>query len=103
MKSSVFDFRSYKEFLFWYVDGASKSRGARTQLAAHAGCQSAYISQVLNGAAHLSLEQAEKISRGIGQTSEEGTYFLLLIQHDRAGTPSLKSHFSNQIQEILDK
>lgn len=97
---SIFDFRSYKDFLSEVSRG---ERGSRSRLAEAMNCHSAYVSQVLNGNAHLSLEQGEQVSRFLGLNKEEAHFFLLLVQYDRAGTAPLKSYFDVQIKEAVKK
>ena len=38
--------------------------------------------------------------RFLGHATDEAHYFLLLIQHERAGTPSLRRYFSEQIEQV---
>jgi len=64
-------------------------------------CQLTYVSQVLNGKAHLSLEQATKLARYLNFTKDETRYFLALVQKARAGTNELKLFFEEQLSEIL--
>lgn len=66
------------------------------------GCQTAYISQVILGQAHLSAEQAEKLAQFLKFSEEETGYFLLLVQKDRAGTESLHRHCLKQIKKTQD-
>jgi uncharacterized protein (TIGR02147 family) len=75
-------------------------KGMKTTLAKVLCCQPTYISQVLNGNAHLSLEQAEGANKFFGHTKDECHYFLLLLQKERAGTITLKKYFEEQIQDL---
>lgn len=59
--ASIFDYSDYKAFIL-SVD-QSRPRGFRKSLAAAIPCQTAYVSQVLNGGAHFNLEQAEAAGR----------------------------------------
>lgn len=95
---SVFDFNDYKEFLAAF-EKARKSfeRGFRSRLATQLGCQSGYISHVLNGSAHLSLEQAMRASAFLNLNDKERKYFLLLVEFGRAGTKELKEHFKTEL------
>ena len=77
--------------------------GPKTKLSEFIGCQLAYISQVLNGDAHLSLEQAEACNRFFGHNKREGIYFFSMLLHAKAGTPQLKLFFLEQINEILEE
>ncbi|MGE3610452.1 MAG: TIGR02147 family protein [Bacteriovoracaceae bacterium] len=103
MKKTTFDYKHYKEFLRDSLEARGQERGIRSRLAEAVSCHTAYVSQVLNGHAHFSLEQAELITRFLNLNSEETQFFLLLVQYDRAGTPNLKIHFEKQLQEIKNK
>lgn len=99
MTKSVFDFSDYKRYLTHMLQG----RGQRAQLAKHVACQTAYLSQVLNDEAHFSLEQAFATNEFLGHDRQEGEYFLLLVQRQRAGSPGLRAHFETQRQSILQR
>jgi uncharacterized protein (TIGR02147 family) len=71
-------------------------------MARSVGCQTAYISQVILGQAHLSAEQAEKLAQFLKFSEEETGYFLLLVQKDRAGTESLRKHCLKQIKKTQE-
>jgi uncharacterized protein (TIGR02147 family) len=100
-KLYVFDFNNYKDFLRHVAGGKIFRRGIKTKFAKAAECQSTYISQVLHGKSHLSLEQAERISRFLGHTKEETQFFLLLLNKDRSGSKELKAFFSQQIEDRI--
>lgn len=102
-EKSLFDFSDYKAFLRFKVGEKSARRGQKAALAEAAGCQATYISQVLNGPAQLSPEQALAVNEHFGHSKEEAHFFLLLLQRDRAGTTKLKQYYTEQIQEVLDR
>lgn len=104
MSQSIFESESYKAYLDQALELRSASeKGQRSKLAAHIGCHTAYVSQVLNGDVHFSLEQAEKINSYLGHGKDEGLYFLTLVQFERAGTPSLRAIFKEQLGQQLKK
>lgn len=72
-------------------------------MARQARCHLAYISQVLAGHAHFSLEQAEALNGLLEHGDEESTYFLVLVEWGRAGTHSLKMHFERQLRKMQDQ
>jgi uncharacterized protein (TIGR02147 family) len=95
---SIFDFENYKDYLeFFEKTRKNFEKGFRSKLAEHIGCQSGYISHVLNGNAHLSLEQTMKAASFLGLDKREQKYFLLLVEYARAGTPELKNHFKDEL------
>lgn len=67
------------------------------------GCQTAYVAQVLRGAAQFSLEQGELINEFLGHTDDQGYYLLLLIQYQRAGITQLKERLRKQIQAAREE
>lgn len=101
MDKAVFEFQHYKAYLKEKAGGPRTKTGAKTALAKAIGCQTTYLSQVLHANAHLSLEQAERVNEFYGHSKEEGLFFFLLLQKDRAGTRTLAAHFQEQMDEIL--
>jgi uncharacterized protein (TIGR02147 family) len=101
---SVFEFRDYKSYLS-YLESRRPNlgRGFRAALARAASCQTAYISQVLNGKAHFSLEQAHAISKFLILSKDEARFFLMLIEYVRAATSDLKTHFLEIMEEQVQK
>jgi uncharacterized protein (TIGR02147 family) len=100
----IFGFEDYKKYLAQALKARSRSgRGGRSELAAAARCQTSYVSRVLNGAAHFSLEQGMAISQYLGHTREEGQCFLLLLQLARAGTPALRAHHQEDLDRLREQ
>lgn len=99
MTKSIFDYQDYKTYLVDLIAGQPKGgRGLRSRLAQEIGVQVAYVSQVLNGHLHLSLEQANKTNHFFGHTKDESHFFMLLVQHARSGDAPTRAYF----QELLD-
>jgi uncharacterized protein (TIGR02147 family) len=100
---NVFEFLDYKLFLLSAEDSRKAyQRGFRSKLAEFIGCQSGYISHVLNGKAHLSLEQALRVAEFLSLKESERKYLLLLVERARAGTSELKSHFESELRVLKD-
>jgi uncharacterized protein (TIGR02147 family) len=99
----IFDSRDYKKYLNTALSTEGAGRGSRSRLAEALRCQTAFISHVLNGNSHFSLEHAVVISKFLNHTPEESRYFLLLIGLGRAGSKALEDHFKSQIDEIQRK
>jgi len=95
----IFEFSDYRKFLASAVDGRSKSTsGIKSKLAAASGVQPSYITKVLAGDAHLSLEQGERAGAFFGLDSAQNLHLVLLISMARAGTPSLRRTFEIQVE-----
>ena len=103
MKSGVFDYKHYRDYLNMKLAKHGPSRGMRSRLAEFSGTNPAFISQVLAGEINLSLEHIPPTNELLGHTEEESHFFTLLVLHARAGTPKLEIYFRKQIQEILEK
>lgn len=104
MKKTLFEFDDYKDYLLAYIKSRPASgHGFKSAMAKAMNCQTAYVSQVLNANAHLSLEQAEELNKLFGHNEGESEFFLLLVQENKAGTPALRSRLKIQIEKILEK
>lgn len=103
MDSSIFEFSQYKQYLTDRLGGFRSRKGLRLAVAKTLHCQPTFVSQVLNGSAHFSMEQAEKVSRFLGHTQDEREYFFLLIQKERAGTQELTEYYAAKLGELLAK
>ncbi len=102
--SGIFLFQDYRKYIKSTIQSMPKEgRGFRTRMAGALNCQTAYISQVLNGSLHLNLEQGLRLSRFMAHTEEEKNYFLLLIEYARAGSKELKDHFKKQLEQNRSK
>lgn len=102
--NSIFEYRDYKAFISDALAArASSARGSRSALAASVDCQTSYVSQVLSGPAHFSLEQGMKVADHLHLTKEEEHFLLLLIQHARAGSDRLQKYFSKAIEEEVHR
>lgn len=104
MKNTIFEYSNYKSFVNALILSYPKEgRGQRKALAEHVGCQVAYITHVLSGDNHFSLEQAEAVARYFALTRDEAEYFLLLVQQNRAGTQPLRKFLDHNIKEKRSK
>jgi uncharacterized protein (TIGR02147 family) len=102
MKKTVFDFTDYRLFLKHALETTVPSRGARSRLAHHLGCQSAFVSQVLAGKVDFSLEHAVRIGAFLGLSEAENHFLILLIHLGRAGSRVLRDYYQTQVTEILE-
>jgi len=104
MKKTIYDYEDYKLYIKESILNApSKGRGIKLKMAEHLSCQTAFVSQVLNGDPNFSLEQGVKLNHFFEHTLDEGRYFLLMLQFLRAGSHELKEFFKAEMKEILEK
>lgn len=104
MKKEIFDYKNYKTYIHERIDSSpSKGRGIKLKIAEHLNCQSAFVSQVLNGNPDFSLEQGVKLNDFFSHNKEEARFFLLLLQLNRAGSKDLKDFFESEIEDVLEK
>lgn len=99
----IFSFEGYKEYLGAACGAKGTRKGVRSAMAMAAPCNTGYITQVLNGDRHFSLEQAQNISKFLNHTKDEEHFFLLLLQRDRAGTLILRQYFEDQLIALQEK
>lgn len=100
---SIFEFSEYKAYLIHRLGFKGQRKGEKSALARWLRCQPTFISQVVNGHHHLSLEQGQRATTYFALTQEESQFFMLLLLKDRAGSQELKAHFQDQIQSQLNK
>jgi uncharacterized protein (TIGR02147 family) len=104
MKGGVFEYLDYKAYLEdWMGARAPGGRGERSRMAQALRCHVAYLSRVLAGQAHLSLEQAHALNPYLGHSPEEADFFLLLVGSARAGTAELRRHFEAKVRAELER
>lgn len=99
---SIFNFVSYKKYMKELLDTTGEKRGARTRLAKFLNCQTGYISQVISGATHFSLEHSVKINDFLEHDRDESHFFMLLVHYERAGSSELQKYYKHQIKEIIE-
>jgi uncharacterized protein (TIGR02147 family) len=102
MKKNIFEYKNYKSYMLEKIQSfPGGGRGLRLKMAQYLGCQTAFISQVLNKHVHFSLEQAVKLNQFWEHNKDEGKFFILLLQLERAGSKDLENYFKEEIKEIL--
>lgn len=97
----LFDHKNYKEFVrAWVESRPGGGRGLFRKIAEHLKVSSVLVSQIFRGERDLSLEQAYALSSFLELSELQARYFLLLVEHARAGTFGLKAHYEKQLEEI---
>ena len=96
----VFDFTEYKLFIEAQIKANSALWGYRTQLAAAAGCQKSFLSQVMISHVHLTPYHAIGLSEFWALNEGETDYFLALLEHARAGSPRLRARLEARMRVL---
>lgn len=100
---TIFDYDDHQSYLNSVLPTQGPERGIRSKLAAHLSCQSGFITQALNGKSAFSLEHGHKIAEFLRLNESETDQLLLLIQKDRAGTKTLRSHLEKKVKAAQAK
>jgi transcriptional regulator with XRE-family HTH domain len=99
-KISVFNYLSYRDYLKNWLETAIPRRGQLARLSESANIHKTTLSQILSGAKELSLEQAQRVAQFFSLNFEETGYFILLVNHTRAGSAELREHFQKQLNQM---
>ena len=103
MKIDPFNFSEYKAYLAERIKIESREKkGYRSELCEHIGCQTSYLSQILNGKPDLTLEQADKLNRFFKHDKDETKIFILMVEFARSGTSDLRNFFQEQLRELRE-
>lgn len=101
---SIYQYESYKSFFNdWVAQQPKKGHGEYRRLAMALNVSTTMISQIFNSEKDLSLELACEMSDYLLLRDEESEYFLLLVEHSKAGSAKLKSRLMKQIKDRQDK
>lgn len=98
---TIFDFTDYKDFLRKKLPTTGPSRGIRAKLAQALGFHAAFLSQVLQGEGHFAMEHILGIGKFLEMPQEEVSFFMLLVQKDRATGEDLKQYYDAEINRAL--
>ncbi|MFZ4403576.1 MAG: TIGR02147 family protein [Pseudobdellovibrionaceae bacterium] len=99
---TIFDYSDYKKYICdRFENSEGKGRGLKLKMAEHLHCQTSFVSQVLNGQPHFSLEQAIKLNSFFLHNKDESQFFILVLQYQRAGSSDLQAYFKEQMRDIL--
>jgi uncharacterized protein (TIGR02147 family) len=106
MGISIFDFSDYRAYIKKRIgELGPRARGFQSRMAEAMNCQKSFVTKVLSpqSTADFSLEQAERLNSLFEHSTDEASFFLLLVQFARAGTPTLREHFRDQMKQALNR
>lgn len=97
MRSQLLEANNHHQYLKDALASPEFGRGSKTKLAEALKCRAAFISQVMAGKNVLTLEMAFAASRFLNHIEAETSFFILLVNRDRAGTASLRKWFDQKL------
>ncbi|WP_413290199.1 TIGR02147 family protein [Bdellovibrio sp. HCB337] len=101
---SVYQFEDYKEYFNNWVESLPKQgHGEYRRVSMALNVSTTMVSQVFKGDKELSLELACDLCEYLNLNEDETDYFLLLVEHRRAGSMKLQKRLQKQIKERKDK
>ncbi|MGZ3744765.1 MAG: TIGR02147 family protein [Pseudobdellovibrionaceae bacterium] len=101
---SIYQFDDYKDFFNQWVESLPKQgHGEYRRVALALNVSTTMISQVFKGDKELSLELACELCEYLNLAEEEVDYFLLMVEHRRAGSLKLQKRLHKQIKERKEK
>lgn len=102
--NDIFDTNENLKYLQFRLEAPAKAKwGQKSEFAKSIGCDGAYVSRILEGKAHLSLEQAMRANRYFGHTPDESEFFLAQVGYARAGSQELRLHYKKQMDSLRNK
>lgn len=99
MKTSVFDFMDYKDFIRMKIETAT-ARGYHGQLAKAAQMHGSFLSKILKSHVHMTPDQAADLCVFWEFGGDETLFFLNTVHLARAGSANLKVILRAQLDEI---
>ena len=99
---SVYLFDDYKAWMQALLK-QSPQRGLRSAWCRAMQCPPSFLSQVLNGPVHLSMDHAIRLTQHWRLSTDEEEQFLDLVSLARAGSPQLRQHLLRKLKQRRKK
>lgn len=104
INTNIFHALSYVDVIRVHIKSNEKMvYGYKAKLAEAAGCQRSYLSQVLAGQTHFTLEHAIRVCQFWSYRKSEKDYFINLVEFNRAGSEELKEYFREKLISIREE
>lgn len=104
MLEPIFFYDDYKVFVREaFAAREHGGRGQRQKLSRFLGCQDSYVSLVLNGERHFSVEQGEGLARFLRLGDAETEMLLNLLLMARAGNEETRRYYARRVQAERDR
>lgn len=98
----IYGLKDYRSVIRHWLENEA-GRGGQRRLSEAGGCQPSYLSQVLSGAAEITLDQAYGMGFAMDLDPDSSEFFLLLVQRDRAASKLFREHLSRRIDAVIKK
>lgn len=101
---SVFKFSSYQDVIRSYLDEQDKkAQGSRKRFLESIRMSSSLLTQILKEQKQISDEQAYEAALHFGFTEKEVDYFLLLVDHAKAGSVRLQERIRKKLTQLKNE
>lgn len=102
--TAIYEFESYKDYVRKWISSQPKAgRGELSKMARFLGVHSTMMSHVFKRHAHLSEEQACELCEYLGLDHDETSFFLQLVQLEKAGSEKLKAVLRTEVKKQKEK
>ncbi len=96
---NLFEHEDYRHFINGCLK-MEKRAGARSRLARAVHCSPSWMTRVLSGHVQLTPDQALATAQYLHLNEGETDYLLLLVERERASTPSLRKRLEGKLEEL---
>lgn len=101
---NIFVYSDYKKYLNDRIEWEGRhEKGYKSKLSQAMGTPSSFLSQVLHGPTHLSLDHAFALAEYWGLSGDEQEYFHVLVQKERAGGRAYRVHLERKLSSLKQR
>ncbi|MCX6115923.1 MAG: DUF4423 domain-containing protein [Proteobacteria bacterium] len=98
-----FQTSNYREILLLRLKEGNQGRGRLAALSKHLNVHSTLVSQIMSGLKNFTIDQAILVTDFLSLTSTEASYFVGLVELERAGHNTSKRFFQNKLEAIRNQ
>lgn len=102
IQRKIFSFDSYKEAMNYFLLEEARW-GQMTRAAEFLGCQVSFLTRVMKDKLQLTRDHAFNLADYLNLNTEEKTYFLTLVDFERAVDPKYKINLKQTLTELKQK
>ncbi len=99
----VYEAADYKEFLGAKIIAYRMVKGYKSRIAKAAGFSPSFLSQVIHGHVELTPEHAIRLAHFWELDEYETDYFMMLVDHSRAGSVILRDRIASKMQSFKEE